>query len=159
MNAETMQMFIVLFGLLIIALVLLYATGPRNPVVRARLERIEAFEGGSGSAAPKVDPEGATDSLSHGLSPDDAKLDSPRAPAALLGDTLPVGEPGRFVSPSAAACYDADFQKRIEVTGNFRQLTNNYKRSTPDSCSAPTHELVLNFYKTEPLPFSGCLRS
>ena len=50
---------------------------------------------------------------------------------------------------TSRSCYATDFQRAIEKTGNFRQLTNNYKRSSPDSCSAPFQELVLNFYKTE----------
>ena len=45
------------------------------------------------------------------------------------------------------SCYATDFQRTIEKTGNFQQLTNNYKRKYPDSCSAPLQELVLNFYK------------
>jgi len=45
------------------------------------------------------------------------------------------------------SCYATDFQRTIEKTGNFNQLTNNYKRKYPDSCSAPLQELVLNFYK------------
>lgn len=50
---------------------------------------------------------------------------------------------------TSRSCYATDFQRSIEKTGNFRQLTNNYKRSGPDSCSAPFQELVLNFYKNE----------
>ena len=45
------------------------------------------------------------------------------------------------------SCYATDFQRTIEKTGNYSQLTNNYKRKYPDSCSAPLQELVLNFYK------------
>jgi len=45
------------------------------------------------------------------------------------------------------SCYATDFQRTIEKTGNFNQLTNNYKRKYPDSCTAPLQELVLNFYK------------
>jgi len=50
---------------------------------------------------------------------------------------------------NSRSCYATDFQRAIEKTGNFRQLTNNYKRSGSDSCSAPLQELVLNFYKSE----------
>jgi hypothetical protein len=48
---------------------------------------------------------------------------------------------------NAQACYESDFANRIQLTGNFNQLTNNYRRKNPDSCSAPVHELVNNFYK------------
>jgi hypothetical protein len=39
----------------------------------------------------------------------------------------------------------------ISKTGTFRQMTNNFKRGYPDSCSAPYQELVLNFYKADPM--------
>lgn len=52
---------------------------------------------------------------------------------------------------NSCACYKKDFENRIQLTGNFRQLTNNYKRENPDSCSAPLHELVNNFYAKQTL--------
>lgn len=54
-------------------------------------------------------------------------------------------------SLNSCACYNKDFQNRIQLTGNYRQLTNNYKRANPDSCSAPFHELVNNFYEVQKL--------
>lgn len=48
-------------------------------------------------------------------------------------------------------CYNKDFQNRIQLTGNYVQRTNNYKRLNPDSCSAPFHELVNNFYEVQKL--------
>jgi len=50
---------------------------------------------------------------------------------------------------TSRSCYSTDFQRGIEKIGNFNQLTNNYKRNYPDSCTSPSQELVLNFYKTE----------
>ena len=52
---------------------------------------------------------------------------------------------------NSRSCYSSGFDNTISKTGNFRQLTNNYKRGYPDSCSSPYHELVLNFYKTDPI--------
>jgi hypothetical protein len=52
---------------------------------------------------------------------------------------------------NSCACYKKDFANRIQLTGNYTQLTNNYKRANPDSCSAPFHELVNNFYKVQKL--------
>lgn len=52
---------------------------------------------------------------------------------------------------NSRSCYATDFEKVISKTGNFRQFTNNYKRGYPDSCSAPYQELVLNFYKADPM--------
>jgi hypothetical protein len=52
---------------------------------------------------------------------------------------------------NSRSCYATDFDRMIAKTGNFRQMTNNYKRGYPDSCSAPHQELVLNFYKADPM--------
>ena len=52
---------------------------------------------------------------------------------------------------NSRSCYATDFDRMISKTGNFRQMTNNYKRGYPDSCSSPYQELVLNFYKAEPI--------
>ena len=52
---------------------------------------------------------------------------------------------------NSCACSKIDFANRIQRTGNYTQLTNNYKRANPDSCSAPFHELVNNFYEPETL--------
>jgi hypothetical protein len=48
---------------------------------------------------------------------------------------------------NSRSCYATDFQRTIEKTGNYNQLTNNYKRKYPDSCSGTEQELTLNFYK------------
>jgi hypothetical protein len=52
---------------------------------------------------------------------------------------------------NSCACYAIDYENRIQRTGNFVQRTNNYKRANPDSCSAPFHELVNNFYEKQTL--------
>jgi hypothetical protein len=74
-------------------------------------------------------------------------------PYHLLGDEM---EPPRVKETiscvNSRSCYATDFQRMVDKTGNFRQWTNNYKRNYPDSCSAPYQELVLNFYKTDPMP-------
>ena len=48
---------------------------------------------------------------------------------------------------NSRSCYAVDFERAHDKTGNFSQTTNNYKRSYPDSCSAPYQELTLNYYK------------
>jgi hypothetical protein len=40
-----------------------------------------------------------------------------------------------------------DGQRLIEKTGSYGQVTNNYKRKTPDNGSTPLHELAISFYK------------
>lgn len=56
---------------------------------------------------------------------------------------------------TSRSCYATDFERLIELTGNYAQQTNNYKRDLPDSCTAPYNELVLSFYKADPLPGFG----
>ena len=56
---------------------------------------------------------------------------------------------------TSRSCYATDFQRLIELAPNYAQQTNNYKRGAPDSCTAPYHELVLSFYKSEPMKFQG----
>ena len=72
-------------------------------------------------------------------------------PYHLLSDEMPPVEPERVSCVNSRSCFATSFDRFIEQTGNFRQLTNNYKRGYPDSCSSPFQELVLSFYKTEPL--------
>jgi hypothetical protein len=132
----------------IISLSVSYQWAYPNPIVRERLIRIEPFQNKKGDAVgnPEV----------MNLAPADTTLELPRQPYALLKDVL-TPYTGTIVSPTSKACHDADFQTRLERTGNFRQMTNNYKRGVPDSCSAPNHDLSLSFYKVDELPFSGYL--
>jgi hypothetical protein len=158
-----------------------------NPIVRQRIEAVEAFQ-----MASTV--EDSPDPVKEGMSPADSGLEKPRQPYTLLNDWLqpkspeeaaavgegnpPVGRQveipdSRYgqaiqniyketgVQPRPAfnsqTCYESDFQVRLEKTGNFRQLTNNYKRESPDSCTAPNQEVALGYYKVEPVPFEGCI--
>jgi hypothetical protein len=71
-------------------------------------------------------------------------------PYHLLNDYLEQPRVKESVScVNSRSCYATDFDQSIAKTGSFRQLTNNYKREFPDSCSAPFQELVLNFYKVK----------
>uniref|UniRef100_A0A6C0KUS3 Uncharacterized protein n=1 Tax=viral metagenome TaxID=1070528 RepID=A0A6C0KUS3_9ZZZZ len=73
-------------------------------------------------------------------------------PYHLLSDIMAVPRTKESIScVNSRNCYATDFGRMIEKTGTFRQMTNNYKRNYPDSCTAPTQELVLNFYKTDPM--------
>ncbi len=74
-------------------------------------------------------------------------------PYHLLSDEMAEPRVNESIScVNSRSCYATDFQRMIEKTGNYRQMTNNYKRNYPDSCSAPYQELVLNFYKTDAMP-------
>jgi len=87
--------------------------------------------------------------------PAPAKL-SMKTPYHLLGDELkPPREKEALSCVNSRSCYATDFQRAIEKTGNFRQFTNNFKRGTPDSCTAPYQELVLNFYKADDIHYNN----
>ena len=73
-------------------------------------------------------------------------------PYHLLNDEMSPPRINETIScVNSRSCYATDFQRMVDKTGNYRQMTNNYKRNYPDSCSAPHQELVLNFYKTDPM--------
>ena len=67
------------------------------------------------------------------------------APFHLLDDVFAMGAAHGPVG--AAACYETDYEQQHARTGNFRQSTNNYRHSYPDSCSATRLDTVLQFYK------------
>lgn len=83
--------------------------------------------------------------------PADAGLKQPRKPYNLL-EQLPPAPRGSISCLKASCCAETDFEWRTNLTGNFLQRTNNYKREFPDSCSAPLTELNLAFYKNAVLP-------
>ena len=116
-----------------------------SPIVRKRLSVVEAFQ----ATAPVSINETNLD----GMEPGDPDLSS-RRPYSLLGDWLTLADEPTYLT--AEGCRAVDFQTRLEKTGNFRQLTNNYKRGDPDSCSGLTQDLDLAFYKTTPIPNVGC---
>jgi hypothetical protein len=147
MNPVAIRNFIGVWLVLIVSICLLsvaYSWVNPNPIIRNRLEILEAFATQDKLLVPE-------DNLETGgsLSPSEIETNA-RAPYLLLNGVLPpyTGSP---VSPTSKTCYEADFQTRLERTGNFKQFTNNYKRGVPDSCSAPNHDLTLSFYKVEPL--------
>lgn len=74
-------------------------------------------------------------------------------PYHLLGDEMPPPRVKETIScVNSRSCYASDFERMVSKTGNYRQMTNNYKRGYPDSCSAPYQELVLNFYQADTMP-------
>lgn len=145
-NKKMLGNFLLLWALIISFLAVLYKSRNwmgNNPILRQRLERIEGFQ------IKEEEVEGLKDQTND-MSPADSSLENLRKPYSLLQDVLPTAV-GKAPAPTSKTCYESDFQTRLEKTGNFRQLTNNYKRGTPDSCSAPLHDMTLSFYKVEPL--------
>ena len=81
--------------------------------------------------------------------PSPADIDN-REPYHLLSDIMaPPHEKESLSSVNSRSCYATDYGRTMEKTGNFRQMTNNYKRNYPDSCSGWNQELTLNFYKVK----------
>jgi len=82
--------------------------------------------------------------------PDSADLYN-NQPYHLLSDEFqPPRDKESLSCVNSRSCYATDFENVLSKTGNFRQITNNYKRGYPDNCSAPMKELTLNFYKSDP---------
>jgi hypothetical protein len=116
-------------------------------VVRGRINVKEAFNG-NGPAEGKEAVLGVLEMTATG--PADANIANQRKPYNLLNGVLPDDEKNRLSGLSAQGCYEGNFATRLQRSSH-RQLTNNYKRYNPDSCSAPFTELVTSFYKVEPL--------
>jgi len=82
--------------------------------------------------------------------PADATLSSPRVPYHLLGDYMePAMGDGneRLANLTSECAYIADGQRRIEKTGSYGQITNNFKHKNPDNGTTLRHELSVSFYK------------
>ena len=119
-NKKTLRDFLLFWGLLFALFLVMYQFQTSNPILRPRLERIEAFQGAK-TVPLTANPYTVGDDI---LEADDTTLEKPREPYNLLKDLLP--EAVVRVSPTSQRCYETDFQTRIEKTGNFKQLTNNY---------------------------------
>ena len=120
-------------GLLLALIVLVYSFS----------NKLEGFES---QPAPLADVKESDTAvlLSNGPSP--ANIEN-RQPYHLLNDIMAPSHDKKSVS--SRSCYATDFVQTMEKTGNFRQMTNNYKRNYPDSCSGWNQELTLNFYQAK----------
>ena len=72
-------------------------------------------------------------------------------PFSLLKGVLPVKDVQTAGLLNSQTCYEGDFQNRLEKTGNYKQLTNNYQRGDAESCSSPFQEFVTAYYDVKPL--------
>jgi hypothetical protein len=83
------------------------------------------------------------------LAPAPASLKDPREPYHLLKGVLPDAAKDNQLNfgLTAGACTASDITFKHTLTGNYVQETNNFKRTSPESCSAPFRELVNNFYQ------------
>jgi hypothetical protein len=112
-------------------------------VVRPRLEVKEPFE--DAAASPPVT--GLLEMSS--IAPGPADITNQRKPYHLLNGVLPDADADKPSGLTAERCYSMNFATRFEKTNNYLQRTNNYKRGTPDNCTAPLSDLVDSFYKVE----------
>lgn len=132
-------------ALLAMALVVQYTQYKSFFIVRPAIEVKEAFQNAPAQIV------GITE-MSGSVGPADSDLANLSQPYHLLRGTLPDATRDKTSGLSAQRCFETDFTRRIEKTGNYKQLTNNYKRMNPDSCTAPLTELVTSFYTITPLP-------
>ena len=166
------------FGVLAVFLTIVLLCGLFNyqmmwtwPVVRPRIEAtwprlpgmMEGFSDGDGFAlesslqawlpAPELlTKKAGTDcpAVLNNAAPSRTGLKGPYKSYDLLDDALQGDPEPRVASgPTSARCYGVDYAPELEL-GSYAQRTNNYIHKYPDSCSAPRHELILDFYKTEP---------
>jgi hypothetical protein len=132
MKSKAVMEFITIWVLVLGSIAFLSHLFNPNPIIRARLERIEPFV--NSVSQPPLEPD---------------EVDFSNKSYSLLLDVLPEYK-GALPTPTSERCYNSDFTRRVELTGDLRQFTNNYKRGSPDSCSAPNHDLLLSFYKVPP---------
>ena len=67
----------------------------------------------------------------------------------LLSDHI-KGYPSNTMAkgPTSKQCLEIDWARNnIEKIGSYKQVTNNYKHTYPDTCNALNQDLILDFYK------------
>jgi len=136
MGSEFICIFVI--GLLVMSYV--YANNPS--VTRESFKNLDS----NGYPTSQLCNMPLTSPLPQVSGPADATLEEPRIPYHLLGDFLEPAEE-RLANLKSECAYIADAQRRIEKTGSFGQITNNYKKQKPDNGSTLRRELSLSFYK------------
>lgn len=136
MGSEFICLFVI--GLLVMSYV--YANNPS--VTRESFKNLDS----NGYPTSQLCNMPLTSPLPQVSGPADATLEEPRIPYHLLGDYLEPAEE-RLANLKSECAYIADAQRRIEKTGSFGQITNNYKKQKPDNGSTLRRELSLSFYK------------
>ncbi len=118
--------------------------GSYDPASRSYGWPVEGFQSPASPAAPSVREVmgmNANDKADANLTNDQ--------PYHLLQDERANAKP-QLSNVSTAGCYATDMEQHLSKVGNHRQLTNNYRRAGPDSCSAPWKELLFHFYEMTP---------
>ncbi len=69
----------------------------------------------------------------------------------LLSDYIPIQSNNEAENAwsriPSETCLKHDDGEKLKPLANYYQRTNNYKRTHPDDCSAPFHEMLGTFYK------------
>lgn len=149
--------------LVAMATVLIYNVYINTPIVRARIE-MEGFRGSAEKTveviAESPDPELVSGKFVDMKLGEAVKRDG--KPYSLLTDSDcvrvvehvgaadkgPWSEGGAGNEPNSESCYRSNSQACMNSHGgSYAQVTNNYMRLNPDSCSSPLHEFLGNFYK------------
>jgi hypothetical protein len=104
---------------------------------------VESFESGSGTV--DMAPMGMDDPSK--LSPGGALSLSTEK---LLSDFVPVQSEkdadAAWATIPSQTCLATDQREALNPSRSYYQRTNNYKRTHPDDCSAPFHEMLGTFY-------------
>jgi hypothetical protein len=132
---------IILFSIAVIVMVIVYTMYPMS-----ECDAFSNFVENTGYPTQQLCKMPLTSPLPKLSGPADATLNSPRVPYHLLGDYLPPAKE-RLANLKSECAYIADGQRRIELTGTYGQITNNYKKEKPDNGSTLLRELSLSFYK------------
>jgi hypothetical protein len=116
--------------------------GSYDPASRSYGWPVEGFQSPSAAGAPReIIGANANDKADANLTNDQ--------PYHLLQDERANARP-QLSTVTTAGCYATDMEQHLSKVGNHRQLTNNYRRAGPDSCSAPWKELLFHFYEMTP---------
>jgi hypothetical protein len=141
MKEITILWSLALIGILFLVLTLILQSNKSIPfsISRPALEVKEPFEDDS----PKKVIGIQEDALTAG----DAELNEVSKPYHLLEENS--RRETTLNKVGSESCYENDFQKEIQKTGSYNQLTNNYRRASPDSCNTYLQEFVTSFYNAE----------
>ena len=82
--------------------------------------------------------------------PADATLSKPKEAYNLLGDYMNAATSDGAPPLTSETAYAVDGQKRIELTGSYGQVTNNYRHKSPENRTTWLNELSLSFYNNQP---------
>ena len=82
--------------------------------------------------------------------PAPATLSEPRDPYNLLSDYMAPAEDNKACALTSQEAYEVDGQRRIELTGSYGQVTNNYRHKSPENRTTWLNELSLSFYNNQP---------